>query len=164
MFGVIGGAIVVGMISLQVINATECQRQEMATIKDFAEGFYPDETLYYWRNLLRDWAGRLLGACPGPMFVLLGSRTDHYDCAHSCRYGRNSGAYAALKDKAAALMMQAGSLTVFSRLYRDGFPHHSRPPSAPCRSLITDPIGFAIVRGPEPRTLTGNFPATTFLV
>ncbi len=70
MYGVIGSAVVLGIISVQIIK-----RQKLKTI-DGGEMDFTPKRLSYYRYLIggiifgMGWA--LTGACPGPMFILLG--------------------------------------------------------------------------------------------
>ena len=70
MYGIIGSAVVAGIILFQLIKATK-----MKTIQGEPIQFIPKKRGMY-RNILGGiifglgWA--LAGACPGPMFVLLG--------------------------------------------------------------------------------------------
>ena len=70
MYGIIGSAVVVGIILFQIIKASK-----LKTIQGTEIQFIPKKRGMY-RNILGGiifglgWA--LAGACPGPMFVLLG--------------------------------------------------------------------------------------------
>jgi len=70
MYGVIGSAVVLGIISVQIIK-----RRKLKTI-DGGEMDLTPKRLSYYRYLIggiifgAGWA--LTGACPGPMFILLG--------------------------------------------------------------------------------------------
>jgi len=70
MYGVIGSAVVLGIISVQIIK-----RQKLKTI-DGEEMNLTPKRLSYYRYLIggiifgMGWA--LTGACPGPMFILFG--------------------------------------------------------------------------------------------
>ncbi|MFW6347438.1 MAG: DUF6691 family protein [Cyclonatronaceae bacterium] len=72
MYGIIGLAIVVGMISIQLIkrfNATDIQGNPISIPpKDPSQ-----VTRYIVGGSLFGLGWALLGACPGPMFALLGS-------------------------------------------------------------------------------------------
>ncbi len=70
MFGVIGSAVVVGIISIQIIKRTKAKNS-------LGEEFhYTDKKMSIKKYLLGGsifglgWA--MIGACPGPMFILLG--------------------------------------------------------------------------------------------
>jgi len=97
MFGVIGGAIVVGMISLQVIKRLNVKDKDGNPIK-----ISPKDSTQMKRYIIGGtffglgWA--LLGACPGPMFVLLGSGLNIMIVPILAGMA-GTWAYAALKDK-----------------------------------------------------------------
>ena len=72
MYGIIGAAIVVGMLSIQIIRRMGIKSIDGGAIsiapKDWGKGYR------YWIGGLAfglGWA--MLGACPGPMFALLGT-------------------------------------------------------------------------------------------
>lgn len=70
MFGVIGSAVVVGMVSIQIIKRSKAKNSKGA------EFSYTDKQLSIPKYLIGGsifglgWA--MIGACPGPMFILLG--------------------------------------------------------------------------------------------
>ena len=70
MFGIIGSAIIVGLISIQIIK-----RFNIKTIK--GEEIIIPEKKFHWGNIYGGlifglgWA--ITGACPGPLFALAGS-------------------------------------------------------------------------------------------
>lgn len=72
MFGIIGAAIVVGMISIQIINRFNIKDIDGNPIK-----IQPKDPSQYKRYIIGGsmfglgWA--MLGACPAPLFILLGS-------------------------------------------------------------------------------------------
>lgn len=97
MFGVIGGAILVGMISLQLIKRLNVKDKDGNPIK-----VSPKDSTQMKRYIIGGtffglgWA--LLGACPGPMFVLLGSGLTIMIVPILAGMA-GTWAYAALKDK-----------------------------------------------------------------
>jgi len=72
MFGIIGAAVVVGMISIQIINRFNIKDIDGNPIK-----IQPKDPSQYKRYIIGGsmfglgWA--MLGACPAPLFILLGS-------------------------------------------------------------------------------------------
>jgi uncharacterized membrane protein YedE/YeeE len=72
MFGIIGAAVIVGMISIQIINRFNIKDIDGNPIK-----IQPKDPSQYKRYIIGGsmfglgWA--MLGACPAPLFILLGS-------------------------------------------------------------------------------------------
>lgn len=70
MYGVIGSAVVLGIISISIIKRKKL-RDSMGNLY-----FYPNKDRTFYRNILGGtifglgWA--LTGSCPGPMYILLG--------------------------------------------------------------------------------------------
>lgn len=70
MYGVIGSAVVIGIIAVQVIKRTKLKNAFGNTY------YFPDKDNKFWRYILGGsifglgWA--LTGSCPGPMYILLG--------------------------------------------------------------------------------------------
>lgn len=70
MYGVIGSAVIIGIIAVQIIKRTR--------IKDAAGKtyYFPNKDKKFWKYILGGsifglgWA--LTGSCPGPMYILLG--------------------------------------------------------------------------------------------
>lgn len=71
MYGVIGSAVILGILVIQLIKRNKLKTIEGDPI------VIPPKKFTWWRYLLRDtifglgWA--LTGACPGPLFILLGN-------------------------------------------------------------------------------------------
>ena len=76
MYGIIGTAIAVGAVSLQVIRRMEVRtirgERIQTTPKEWAKGGVPGARYWIGGTIFgMGWA--LLGACPGPIFALIGS-------------------------------------------------------------------------------------------
>ncbi len=70
MYGVIGTAVIIGIFMVQVVK-----RVQMQDIKGKRISFYPKNksvTRYLLGGIIFGLGWALVGACPGPMFVLLG--------------------------------------------------------------------------------------------
>ena len=72
MYGIIGAAIVVGLIAVQIIKRTRVKDLDGAEIhippKDLGSG-----TRYWLGGTIFGLGWALTGACPGPMFALIGN-------------------------------------------------------------------------------------------
>lgn len=72
MYGIIGSAIVVGAVSIQIIKRLRLRSAEGGEIaispKDWGKGYR-----YWIGGLLFGLGWALLGACPGPIFALMGN-------------------------------------------------------------------------------------------
>ena len=71
MYGVIGSAVVVGIVVTQVIRRTQMKSLDgkRIVIEDKTPGF----TRYILGGTLFGFGWALTGACPGPLFILLGN-------------------------------------------------------------------------------------------
>jgi hypothetical protein len=71
MYGIIGSALVLGIIIVQIIKRRELKHMGGSTIK-----FVPKEksfSRYMFGGIIFGLGWALAGACPGPMFTLLGA-------------------------------------------------------------------------------------------
>lgn len=70
MFGIIGSAVVLGIIMVQIIKRTQLKSIQGASIKFSPKQMQWKRYLYGGTIFGLGWA--LTGACPGPMFTILG--------------------------------------------------------------------------------------------
>lgn len=70
MYGVIGSAVIIGIVAVQIIKKTRLKDSAGKTY------FFPNKDNKFWKYILGGtifglgWA--LTGSCPGPMYILLG--------------------------------------------------------------------------------------------
>lgn len=73
MYGIIGSALVVGAVSLQVIKRMQLKTLHGEPIQVAPKAWKGAGTRYWLGGTIFGFGWALLGACPGPIFALLGS-------------------------------------------------------------------------------------------
>jgi uncharacterized membrane protein YedE/YeeE len=71
MYGIIGSAVLTGMISLWIIRRLGLKDKEGRTLR--VEGRDPGWRRYLYGGILFGLGWGLVGACPGPIYALIGS-------------------------------------------------------------------------------------------
>lgn len=73
MYGIIGSAVLVGIVSLQLIKRMDLKTRHGEPIRISPKAWSGWGTRYWLGGTLFGFGWALLGACPGPIFALLGS-------------------------------------------------------------------------------------------